>query len=56
LDLSILYNSDFKNAKKLREIVDIICIMYDIDAKWKTRLILICDELNNNAIEYGSKP
>ena len=26
-----------------------------MNPKWRTRLVLIIDELNNNAIEYGSK-
>jgi len=55
IDISISYTSDFKNAKKLRKIVDIICDRKKVAPKWKTRLILICDELNNNAIEYGSE-
>lgn len=55
IDISIAYISDFKSAKFLREIVDSLCKWYGIDPKWRTRLVLIIDELNNNAIEYGSK-
>ena len=54
-DLEISYISDFKNAKKIRSIVDVICANYNISLKWRSRLVLICDELNNNAIEYGSE-
>lgn len=54
IHVCISYLSDFKNAKILRESVDEICKVYDISPKWRTRLVLIIDELNNNAIEYGS--
>lgn len=54
-DVRFLFESCFKNAKILRDIIDIICSLMWLDSKWKTRLVLIVDELNNNAIEYGSK-
>ena len=56
IDISIAYNSDFKSAKLLREVVDSLCKWFAIEPKWRTRLVLIIDELNNNAIEYGSMP
>jgi len=40
----------------LREIVDIISEVLGLDNKWRRRIVLIVDELNNNAIEYGSHP
>lgn len=55
LSLNISYTSSFPNTKFLREFIDILSDYYIIPAKWKTRLVLIVDELNNNAIEYGSK-
>lgn len=55
IDISISYISDFKNAKILREFVDELCKRYNVHPKWRTRLVLVIDELNNNAIEYGSK-
>lgn len=55
LEIMIHYVSDFRSAKVLRELSDTICRHFLIDAKWTTRIILIIDELNNNAIEYGSK-
>jgi len=55
LDISISYVSDFKNAKKLRKFMDTLCVCKHISWKWRTRLVLISDELNNNAMEYGSK-
>lgn len=50
-----LFTSSFVNAKSLRDIADTICFLMWLDSKWKTRIVLIVDELNNNAIEYGSK-
>ena len=55
IELNIQYSSDYKNAKILRDIVDNLCMIFQIPSKWRTRFVLICDELNNNAIEYGSK-
>lgn len=55
IEISISYHSDFRNAKILREFVDSLCKAYGVNPKWRTRLVLIIDELNNNAIEYGSK-
>lgn len=54
ISLNISYISDFPNTKFLREFIDILSDYYGVPAKWKTRLVLITDELNNNAIEYGS--
>lgn len=56
VDLSFEYKSDFKNAKELRDFVEALSDMVWIPKKWKHRLILITDEINNNAIEYGSLP
>lgn len=55
IELDISYPSDFRNAKILREFMDDICKACGVSPKWRTRLVLIIDELNNNAIEYGSK-
>lgn len=52
MHICISYISDFKNAKILRESVDAMCQVFGISPKWRTRLVLITDELNNNAIEY----
>lgn len=48
------YISDFKSAKILRDCINEICNLLWIDSTSKTRLILVIDELNNNAMEYGS--
>ena len=55
IEIQISYSSDFRSAKILREIVDKICKGCWVSPKWRTRLVLIIDELNNNAIEYGSQ-
>jgi len=54
IHLEISYNSDFRNAVFLRKIADFICKHYWVHPKWRTRIVLIVDELNNNAIEYGT--
>jgi anti-sigma regulatory factor (Ser/Thr protein kinase) len=54
ISLSCFYDSDFKSAKILRDYIEKICETLKIENKWKSRLILITDEINNNAIEYGS--
>lgn len=55
VDILVPYTSDFQNAKILREFIDDLCKAFWVSPKWRTRLVLIVDELNNNAIEYGSK-
>ncbi len=55
VDVNICYISDFSSAKILREFVDSVCKHFGVSPKWRTRIVLIIDELNNNAIEYGSK-
>lgn len=52
LDLEFHYKSDFNNTKTLREFIDSIFNIFNIKDLWKSRFILISDELNNNAIEY----
>lgn len=55
-DVCFHYQSDFQKTQLLRDIVDIIADLSWLDAKWRRRVVLIVDELNNNAIEYGSSP
>lgn len=55
LDLSFLFVSDFKSAKKLRDIIIVLFEALWLDSIWKSRFTLIADELNNNSIEYWSK-
>ncbi len=54
-EISFLFKSDFRNSKYLRDYLLIIFDILWIDVIWKNRFVLIVDELNNNAIEYGSK-
>lgn len=55
LDFCFSYASIFSNAKSLRDFIEIICNELKLPEKWISRLVLISDELNNNAIEYWSK-
>lgn len=52
--ISFLFTSDFKNTKYLRDYLLMIFDVIWLDMIWKNRFVLIVDELNNNAIEYGS--
>lgn len=54
-EVTFLYKSDFNNAKYLRDYLFIILDILWVNSMWKNRFVLIVDELNNNAIEYGSK-
>lgn len=55
-DIEFVYESDFKNAKILRDCVEYILKSHNISSKDVSRYVLACDEMNNNAIEHGSKP
>ncbi len=56
-ETEILLNfvSNFKSAKILRNFISALSDKLNIDSIWKSRLILIVDELSNNSIEYWSK-
>ncbi|MDD2907960.1 MAG: ATP-binding protein [Candidatus Gracilibacteria bacterium] len=54
ISIEFIYKSKFENTKDLRDFVDIICDSLGFNDKIKSRIVLISDELNNNAIEYGS--
>jgi anti-sigma regulatory factor (Ser/Thr protein kinase) len=55
LSIEFSYLSDFKSAKILRDIVGSICNHLKLDKITTSRITLIVDEMNNNAIEYGSQ-
>lgn len=55
LEVIFSYKSDFSNAKTLRDIVFLICEQINLNWRIRNRIILVVDELNNNAIEYWSK-
>ena len=48
------YISDFRSAKIIREFISDLSFKLWINKIWESRLMLIVDELNNNAIEYWS--
>lgn len=52
--IEVLYRSDFSNTSILRNFVSFLCDNLWIDPTWKFKIVLISDELNNNAIEYWS--
>lgn len=54
VEVTFLFRSFFTNTKILREIILKILDKAWIPQLWQNRFMLIVDELNNNAIEYGS--
>jgi len=54
LDIEILFKSDFSYTSKLRDFIAFMCDSLWIDSILKFKIILVVDELNNNAIEYWS--
>ena len=55
-EITFEYISDFRSTKILRTFISELSQKLYIDKLWERRLILIVDELNNNAIEYWTKP
>lgn len=55
MNIQFWYSSDFKNAKILREFMEEILVIFNFPKRDVVRLILACDEMNNNAIEYWSR-
>lgn len=54
LNIEFIYKSKFENTKDLRDFVDSVCLFLKFSDKLRSRIVLISDELNNNAIEYWS--
>ncbi len=54
--IEFIYSSCFTNTKNLRDFIDIIWKILWFSEKQRSKIILISDELNNNAIEYWSDP
>lgn len=54
LKINFLFESDFVNAKLLRDATLLILDTLGFQSIWKSRFTLIIDELNNNSIEYWS--
>lgn len=56
IHLDFEYVSDFKNTKELRDFVSALTELVGMPKMWRNRFVLVTDEMNNNAIEYGSRP
>lgn len=54
IQVEISYDSVFPSSQHLRKIVERITDFMGVPPKWRARMVLIIDELNNNAIEHGS--
>lgn len=52
--ISFVYESSFSNTSKLRMLVENLFDIFQLDPKDKNRLVLVSDELNNNAVEHGT--
>lgn len=55
INLEFVYRSNFDNTKTLRDFIEMIGVFIWFESKMVSKLILMSDELNNNAIEYGTK-
>ncbi len=55
LSLSFSYSSNFRNTRVIRRFIELISMQMGLSEEWVNRMILIVDELNNNAIEHGSR-
>lgn len=55
ISISFCYGSNFKNTRVIRRFVELISMKIWMSEEWVNRMILIVDELNNNAIEHGSE-
>lgn len=53
-ELVFHYDSSFKSTPRMRMFMDALFDIYEIDLKNKNRLVLVSDELNNNAVEHGT--
>lgn len=53
--ITFLFRSYFTNTKILRELITKLFACVWVSVLWQNRFMLIIDELNNNAIEYGSQ-
>ncbi len=55
VDCSIDFSADHSQSKIIRDFVGKIFESHNIFSPWRGRIILITDELINNAIEHGSQ-
>lgn len=56
VNIEVSYLSDFHNARILRDVVAIVWNCLWLTPVIISRMTLIADEMNNNAIEHGSMP
>lgn len=54
LDIEFEYKSDFAITKTIRDFISVSWKIFWLSEKMLSRMILVCDELNNNAIEHGT--
>lgn len=54
LKLEFVYKSIFSNTSIIRNCISVLCDHIWLDSIMKFKIVLIVDELNNNAIEYWS--
>lgn len=54
LDIEFEYKSDFAITKTIRDFISVSWKIFWLSEKLLSRMILVCDELNNNAIEHWS--
>jgi anti-sigma regulatory factor (Ser/Thr protein kinase) len=52
ISIEFIYLSDFVHTKILRDYIRIVCDLMGLNKKETLRIVLITDEMNNNAIEY----
>ncbi len=55
VEIEFIYASKFDNTKHLRDFIEVIWEKLGFSKSRKSKIILISDELNNNAIEYWTK-
>lgn len=52
--LCFVYDSSFSNTPRLRSLMETLFDIFSLEPKDKNRLVLVSDELNNNAVEHGN--
>lgn len=53
--VEFIYDSKFDNTKHLRDFIEVVWEKLGFSESKRSRIILISDELNNNAIEYWTE-
>ena len=55
IDIIFYYSSNFRNTRVIRHFIELMSSALNMTEEWINRMVLIVDELNNNAIEHGSR-